>query len=200
MNAIKHIIAVIAVYIRNLINAQHNAERVKFLQDAVNVKRERLVRENKRYTRWRGRAERAERRVRQLEDMTQARDSQLERLERRCAQLFSQRDIFGKEKGRLEARVNGLLQYITALEVDRVELAKKASKGRYDSWVNDEFERNTSDYQARIDELEDELQEKDEKIGELECELDDMRWAEDDRDTFLSALREIKATIDDLDI
>lgn len=186
MNAIKQLIAFIVVFIRNLINAQHNAERVKFLQDVVNVRRDLLVRESKRYTRWRGRAERAERRV--------------EQLERRSAQLFSQRDIFGKEKGRLEARVNGLLQYIAALELDRVELAKKASKGRYDSWVNDEFERNTSDYQARIDELEEELEEKEEKIGDLECELDDIRWAEDDRDSFLTALREIKATIDDLDI
>lgn len=200
MNAIKHIIAVIAVFIRNILNAQLNAQRVLLLQDAVNVKRERLVRENKRYTRWRGRAERAERRAQQLEDMVRARDSRLERLERRSAQLYSQRDIFGKEKGRLEARVNGLLQYIAALEVDRVELAKRALKGRYDSWVNDNFERETSDYQERIDELEAELEEKDEKIGDLECELDDIRWAEDTRDEYHTALTSIKDLIDDLDI
>ena len=105
MNAIKHIIAVIAVYIRNLLNAQLNAQRVLDLLEKIDVQRASTVRENKRYTRWRGRAERAERRVDQLEDMVRARDLQLERLERRCAQLFSQRDLYGKEKGRLEARV-----------------------------------------------------------------------------------------------
>lgn len=199
MNAIKQLIAFIVVFIRNILNAQLNAERVKFLQGAVDVKRERLVRENKRYTRWRGRAERAERRVKQQVDMLNARerrlllyDSMLESEQKNAQRLY-------RENNALKARVSGLLQYIAALEKDRLTLAKKAFSGRFRVmyeravWRIDELELD-------IISLKDEIQEKDEKISELECENDDLGWAEQSSQEYLAALQEIKRVIDDNDI
>lgn len=200
MNAIKHIIAVIAVYIRNLINAQHNAERVKFLQGAVDVKRERLVRENKRYTRWRGRAERAERRVRQQVDMLNARerrllcvDSQLETEQKIAQRLY-------RENNALKARIAAILQYLNAVEKDRLTLAKKALKGRFREAKYGRAQWRIDELELDIIDLKNELEEKDEKINELQCENDDLGWAEQSSQEYLAALQEIKRILDDSDI